>query len=102
MDSRSRSVSRSRVVRISSIFPSGEELEPTALLEPLLQKITDTETPLVVLISDRSTSVSYNLNTFLSKTYEVTGEYVNFGFRKIKIKELKVSISFEVMIDHDT
>lgn len=101
-ESRSRSVSRSRVIKISSLFPSGEELEPTALLEPLLTKITDSEAPLTVILSDSSTSVSYNLNTFLSKSYEVSGEFVLFGFKKIKLKELKVKISFELTIEDDT
>jgi len=99
---RARSISRSRVVKTSDVFPSGEVLDPTALLGDLLNKITDLDAPLAVKVSDNSNSVTYKLSVFVAKEYEVIGDSVKFGIRKLKIKELKVNISFDVELQDDS
>jgi len=98
---RSRSVSRSRVTKLSTLFPSGESLDPVALLSDLLPHITDLNVPLSIDLSDSSDSVSFLLSVFIQKEYEISGEFVKFGFKKLKLRELKASVSFDIVITND-
>jgi hypothetical protein len=95
---RSRSTSRSRVVKCNNDFISGESLDPVALLDDLLKSIPDLDVPLVVKISDDSNSITYLLSTFLSKEYEVCGDTVKFGLKRLSIKKLRVQVIFDVEI----
>jgi len=100
-NSRSRSISRSRVVKLSEVVPSGEVLDPIALLSDLLPHVNDLDIPLVVTISDTIQKVSFLLSIFIQKEYEVSGHSVNFGFKKIDLHDLKVNISFDLNVIND-
>lgn len=95
---RNRSVSRSKVVKISSEDSEKEILDPVALLDELLPHITNFDVPLHVRLSDSQTSVTYLLSVFVSKEYEMTGDMVKFGFKRIKLKEMKVNISYDLEV----
>lgn len=95
---RNRSVSRSKIIKISTEDGDKEYLDPIALLGELIPHITDFDIPLHVKISDLSSSVSYLLSTFVSKEYEVFNDTIKFGFKRIRIKEMKVNISYDLEI----
>jgi len=95
---RNRSVSRSKIIKISPDDGEKEHLDPIALLGELIPHITDFDIPLHVKISDLNSSVVYLLSTFISKEYEVTNDVIKFGFKRIKIKEMKVNISYDLEI----
>lgn len=97
--SRSRSISRSRVVSDSSLFTSGKALNPHALLEDILPKLNTTDIPLHVVISDGTDSVNFLLNIFLSKEYEVIDEKVIFGFKKLSVGSLRCKIEFNIQLE---
>jgi len=97
-DLRSRSVSRSRITKISSEATSGEVLDPAALLEDLLSKIPNLDAPLGVTLTSGTDSVTYLLSTFLSKEYEIREGLVIFGIKKLQLKGLRARISFEVEV----
>lgn len=106
--SRSRSVSRERVIRQSSLFPSGRALDPHALLSDVLPKLTTTDIPLNVTITDGTNSVTYSLNTFLSKDYEVRKDSetdgvnkVIFGFQELNADGLRCKIEFSIQIEQE-
>lgn len=99
---RSRSTSRSRVVKKSDLFPGGEALNPHALLEDVLKHVKDTSIPLSVDLTDGNVKVSYNLNTFLSRDYEVVDGYVKFGFRRMLVNRLSAKIGFDIHIGEDS
>lgn len=99
--SRSRSVSRTRVVKLTDLFPSGESLDPVALLDDVLPHINNLDIPLAVKISDSTNTVFFLLSTFISKEYEVIDDVVKLGFQRLKVKELKVNISFDISIVDD-
>jgi hypothetical protein len=98
---RARSLSRERVIKRTDLFPGGEALDPVALLGDLLNKITDLDAPLSVTISDNSSSVTYLLSAFISKEYEVIDDTVKFGLKRLKTKELRANVSFEIQISSD-
>jgi hypothetical protein len=98
---RSRSVSRSRVVKRSDLFKSGEALDPVELLSDVLSNFKNVDVPLAVKITDGTEEVTYILSSFLSKDYEVVGEIVRFGFKKLNIKNLRAFISFEIQIEEE-
>jgi len=98
---RSRSISRNRVIKISDIFPSGESLDPVALLSDLLPHINNLDIPLAVTLSDKSDSVTFLLSVFISREYEVIGDLVKLGFKRLRIKELTAKISFDISIIQD-
>jgi hypothetical protein len=97
---RSRSVSRSRVIKQTDLFPSGQALDPYVLLEDILNGLVSTEIPLSVIISDGDSSVSFLLSFFLSKEYEVDGDEVIFGFRRLKTASLRAKIEFNISLDN--
>jgi hypothetical protein len=101
MSVRNRSQSRSRVVKKSDLFASGESLDPYALLDGILNQLVSVDVPLSVKLTDGETSVAFNLNTFLGKEYEVKGDLVKLGFKSLKIRHLKASISFDVELVDD-
>jgi len=98
---RSRSVSRTRVIKKSDLFPSGESLDPTALLADLLDNVKNLDAPLAVKVTDGENEVTYLLSVFLSKEYEVSGGKVRFGFKKLNVEHLRASISFDIYIESD-
>jgi hypothetical protein len=95
---RARSVSRTRIVKRSELFSSGESLDPVALLGDLLDKVKDLDIPLGVTVYDDQASQTYLLKTFISREYEVIEDCVKFGLKRLKIKELKVNISFDINV----
>jgi len=95
---RSRSVSRSRVVKINNDFASGESLDPSALLSDLLSNVKTLDVPLTVKISDGNKEVSYSLPVFMSKEYEVVDGVVKFGFQRLQVRSLHVNISFDLQV----
>lgn len=98
---RARSISRNRVVKISDAFPSGEALDPIALLVDILPKLTDLDIPLGVTLSDNEKSITYLLSIFTEKQYEVIDDEVKFGLKRLKIRDLKIEIKFNVEIVDD-
>lgn len=98
---RSRSVSRSRVVKIDHESGGREFLDPIVLLEDLLPHIKDFNVPLTVTLRDNKNSVAYLLPIFVSKHYDVLDTQVKFGFKRLELKELKVSISFDLELTMD-
>lgn len=96
---RSRSVSRSRVIKSSDVFTSGRALDPYILLEEVLKNLNSTDIPLAVIISDGTSSVSFLLSVFLSKDYEVVDDEVILGFRRLKIDSIKAKIEFNVEVE---
>lgn len=96
---RSRSVSRSRVIKSSDVFISGRALDPYILLEEVLKNLNSTDIPLAVTISDGTSSVSFLLSVFLSKDYEVVDDEVILGFRRLKIDSIKAKIEFNVEVE---
>lgn len=96
---RSRSVSRSRVIKSSDVFTSGRALDPYILLEEVLKNLNSTDIPLAVTISDGTSSVSFLLSVFLSKDYEVVDDEVILGFRRLKIDSIKAKIEFNVEVE---
>jgi hypothetical protein len=98
---RSRSVSRSRAVKNSDLFPSGKSLDPLVLLADVLDNFKSLDIPLAVNISDGENEVSYLLSVFISKEYEVVEDKVKFGFKKLNVSHLRASISFEISIERD-
>lgn len=98
---RSRSVSRSRVVKIDHESGGKEFLDPIALLEDLLPHIKNFNVPLTVTLRDSMTSVAYLLPVFVSKHYDILGTQVKFGFKRLELKDLKVSISFDLELTMD-
>jgi hypothetical protein len=96
---RPRSLSRSKVVKISDAFPSGECLDPIALLDDLLNKVENVNLPLAVNLTDGENSVSFLLSIFISKEYEVLNGKVKFGLKKLNIKNLKIEISFKIELE---
>lgn len=99
--SRSRSVSRSRITKLTELFPSGESLDPVALLSDLLPHINSFDVPLAVKLSDDTNSVIFLLSIFIQKEYEIINDEVKFGFKRLKLKELHVSISFDLNVVDD-
>jgi len=95
---RNRSVSRSKIIKISIDDGDKEYLDPIALLGELIPHITDFDIPLHVRISDLNSTVVYLLSTFVSKEYEVVNDTVKFGFKRIRIKEMKVNLSYDLEI----
>jgi hypothetical protein len=55
----------------------------------------------VVKLSDGENTVNYLLSVFLSKDYEVDGAYVKFGFKRLKLNQLKASVGFEIEIEQE-
>lgn len=102
MSVRARSISRSRVIRRSNLYPSGEALDPSALLAGLLDSINLRDNQLSVYLTDGEESVSYSLTVFLSKDYEIVGDRVKFGFRRLLIDKLSASLSFEIDVRSDS
>jgi len=98
---RSRSISRTRVTKVNDVFPSGESLDPIALLNDLLPHVKSLDVPLVVTIKDNRDSVSFILSVFIQKEYEISGDVVKFGFKRLKLNELKATISFDVSISDE-
>lgn len=98
---RSRSVSRSRIVKRSNLYQSGEALDPFILLGDILPGLTTTDIPLAVVLSDGDSSVSYLLSVFLTKDYEVVDDKVVFGFKRLNVKDLRAKIEFNITIDPD-
>jgi hypothetical protein len=96
---RSRSVSRSRVIKKSDLFPGGEALDPYVLLEDVLKNLNSTDVPLSVKLSDGNNTVVFILSTFLSKDYEVVNGKVTFGFRKLDVDSLRAKIEFDIGIE---
>lgn len=96
---RSRSVSRSRVIKSSDVFTSGRALDPYILLEEVLKNLNSTDIPLAVTIGDGTSSVSFLLSVFLSKDYEVVDDEVILGFRRLKIDSIKAKIEFSVEVE---
>lgn len=99
---RPRSVSRSRIIKQSDIFLSGQALDPYALLEDVLKNLNSTDIPLAVVLTDGESSISYLLSVFLSKEYEVNENRVHFGFKTMDVSSLRAKIEFNVDIDADT
>jgi len=95
---RNRSVSRSKVIKISEEDGDKEYLDPIALLGEIIPHITDFDIPLHVKISDSDSSVVYLLSVFVSREYEVVDDVIKFGFKRIKIKEMKVNISYDLEV----
>lgn len=98
---RSRSVSRQRVVKLTEAFGSGEALDPYIFLEELLPHIKDLDVPLSVKLTDGENDVIFLLSNFLSKEYEVVGDLVKFGFKRLKLRSLKANISFDVNVSFE-
>lgn len=96
---RSRSVSRSRIIKSSDVFTSGRALDPYILLEEVLKNLNSTDIPLAVTIGDGTSSVSFLLSVFLSKDYEVVDDEVILGFRRLKIDSIKAKIEFNVEVE---
>jgi len=99
--SRSRSVSRSRVTRLTDSVEGGEVLDPVALLNDLVSNVISVDIPLVVHLSDSRQSVNYQLKNFISKEYEVKDGCVKFGIHRLILRELKVEIKYDLMISND-
>lgn len=95
---RNRSVSRSKIIKISAEDGEKEYLDPVALLGEIIPHITDFDIPLHVNISDKNNSVTYLLSIFVSKEYEVIENMIKFGFKRISIKEMRVNISYDLEI----
>jgi hypothetical protein len=95
---RSRSLSRTRVTKLTDAFPSGEALDPVALLSELSPHIKDFDIPLSVTLSDGENTVGFLLSIFVSKEYEVIDDKVKLGFKRLNIRSLKVNISYDVKI----
>jgi len=98
---RARSASRSRVIKHSDLFKSGKSLDPIALLSDLLEHVKSLDIPLAVKITDGINEVTYLLSVLISKEYEVIDEKVKFGFKRLDIKSLKATISFDVALDDE-
>lgn len=98
---RNRSISRSRVVKINHEEGGKEFLDPIALLEELTPHIKDFDIPLHVKIQDNENFAIYLLSNFVIKEYEVIGDSVKFGFKRIKLREMKVTISYDLEISSE-
>jgi len=99
--SRSRSVSRSRVTKLSDSVEGGEVLDPVALLDDLITNVTSVDIPLVVRVCDSRQGVNYLLKNFISKEYEVKDGRVKFGIRWLTLRELRVEIKYDLMVSDD-
>lgn len=99
---RERSISRTRVIKVSDLFPSGESLDPIALLSDLLPHLNSFDIPLGITISDGNLSASYLLSVFVSREYEVLEGKVKFGLKKLDVRSLKINISFDLSVIDDT
>jgi len=99
---RSRSVSRTKIVKLTDTYESGEALDPQALLSDLIPHVNDFDIPLSVNLNDGKNSVSFLLSVFISKEYEVIDHFVKFGAKKLDIRNLKVNISFDIEVSEDT
>lgn len=96
--SRSRSVSRSRVIKKSDLFLSGEVLDPYALLEGIVENLKSVDIPLAVVIKDETNTVTYLLSVFLNKEYEIREGKVIFGFKKLDVAHLRVSLEYNLSL----
>jgi hypothetical protein len=99
--SRSRSTSRSRIVKLSNTVPGGEMLDPYALLDDILKHFNSTDVPLVVKLEDGINTVSTSLQSFLQRDHEIVDGYIKIGFRKIAVKGLSASISYQIEVKDD-
>jgi len=99
---RPRSISRSRVTVIDPGDPDRECLDPNQLLDQLLSNLRNLDVPLVVSISDNSTQVQYPLKTFTSKLWPIREGDVIFGLKRIKFREIKAEIKFNIEVESET
>jgi hypothetical protein len=98
---RSRSVSRSRVTRVSQTEDGITVLDPVALLKDILDNIKTLNIPLMVNVTDGTLTASYLLSTFIMHEYRVIDNKVHFGIKKLDIDHLHVSISFDINVESD-
>jgi hypothetical protein len=96
---RQRSISRERIVVIDPGDRDSECLDPAQLLRDLLPKLTTLDIPLVVTLTDNSTSVSYPLNVFTSKLWRINDGKVIFGLKKIRLSELSANITYDIDVE---
>jgi hypothetical protein len=96
MSTRTRSASREAIIRKSDTVPSGEVLDPHALLADVLPHLHSTQAPLTVKLTDGSETVSYMLDIFLSKDYECINNKVKFGYRVLLLSTLRVSVEYNL------
>lgn len=87
------------MIKQNDLFPSGQALDPYVLLGDILNGLVSTEIPLSVVISDGNSSVSFLLPFFLSKEYEVDGDEVIFGFKRLKTASLRAKIEFNISLE---
>lgn len=97
-----RTIAKSSVVRSSSINSETKLLDPFLVLESLLSKITDLNAPFAVNLSDNTKSISMTLATFTSREYPVIDNVIKFGVTKLKLDELKVSVSYDLAVNPGT
>lgn len=74
-------------------------LDPIGLLSSLLPKITDLNTPFAVNLSDSKNSISIPLSVFTSRDHPISEGFIKFGLTCLKLNELKVSVSYDLVID---
>jgi hypothetical protein len=96
---RPRSTSRDAVVIIDPDDSEKECLDPNKLLAPMLEKLTDLNVPLAVIISDANRSATYTLTAFTARLWPIRDGKVILGLKKIELKQLRARISFDIAIE---
>jgi hypothetical protein len=101
MSTRPRSQSRERITVKTDTFKSGEALDPMKFLADLVDGLNSFDIGIAVNLTDGESRVSYALSTFVSKQYEIEDGKVKFGYRKLKLENLRASLTYEVCVTVD-
>lgn len=89
------------VIKDSGKGDGSQILDSQALLRNLANIYGDVDELVTVTIKDGKELVSYSLESFLSKDYEIENKKIKFGFKKISISGFKVSVSYDVVVQED-
>jgi hypothetical protein len=95
-----KTVKRQYILRATSEYSSGWCLDPGSLLEELLIHFDNADLPASVKLTDGTNEVAYGLAVFLSRSYEVEDDIIKFGFKRLSLSGLKVSLIYEVCVDN--
>jgi hypothetical protein len=95
----------SRIENVSSclVYEHGSDgprlLEPGYVLRALPKTWLDQETTLVVVLTDGKEKLEFELNSFLSKAYNVDGAYVRFGAKRLKLNGLSIHVGVKILLE---
>jgi hypothetical protein len=101
MPTRPYSIYLGDAIKVSPTGDGTQYLDSGILLSALGNVYSSVDNVAVINITDGNENVSFTLNSFLSKNYDIENDKIKFGFKRIKVNGFRVSITCDIEFSKD-